>query len=207
MRINGWMPSNRPGTERIRHEPDSLGFDWPVVSVLFQDVEVEAGTAYGFAAWARKNDGLGNRLKLVLEWRDGQYDVIASASSPALVDDSTGWVQLTTGQQVAPPGAEFARLCLWMEGYGGADHWDDIVFSPVTGVEEKAEGGRMKAEPGNPTVMRAADLARMDVRVMDATGSDVTGRRGSLAPGVYFIRSAPFVERPAPAASKVVIQH
>lgn len=177
------------GAHSIRHEPDSLGFDWPVVSVLFQDVEVEPGTAYGFSAWARKNDGLGNRLKLVLEWRDAQHGVIASASSPALEQDSTGWVQVTTGQQAAPAGAEFVRLCLWMEGYGGFVHWDDIDFSPSTGVVEEAEGGRMKAEQRLPTVMLASELARFGGRIFDVHGREVTGRRERLATGVYFVRA------------------
>ena len=175
------------GSHSIRHIPDSLGFDWPVVSKLFQDVEVLPGTAYQFSAWARKNDGLGNRMKLVLEWFDAQHEVISRSNSPVLEDDSIGWVELSTGQQTAPSGAEFARLCLWVEGHGGHDHWDDIMFSPVTGVEESAEGGGMRAELRIPTVMRAPDLAQVEGRVFDMTGREVTEQALHLKPGVYFV--------------------
>ncbi len=39
-----------------------------------------------------------------------------------------------------------------------------------------------------PTVMRAPDLARVEGRVLDASGRDVTDRRHRLSPGVYFIK-------------------
>jgi len=55
------------------------------------------------------------------------------------------------------------------------------------GIEEKAEGGGMKAELRIPTVMRAPELTQLDVRVMDATGRDVSERRAALAPGIYFV--------------------
>jgi hypothetical protein len=55
------------------------------------------------------------------------------------------------------------------------------------GVVEGAEGGRMKAEPERPIILRGAELARLDCRVIDALGRDVTDERGRLAPGIYFI--------------------
>jgi len=57
----------------------------------------------------------------------------------------------------------------------------------VGGVEEKAEGGGMRAEPLMPTVLRVPDLARIDCRVLDIQGRDVTEEKARLAPGIYFI--------------------
>jgi hypothetical protein len=45
----------------------------------------------------------------------------------------------------------------------------------------------MKAEPGWPTILRGAELAWLDCRVLDIQGRDVTDRRERLAPGIYFI--------------------
>lgn len=73
-----------------------------------------------------------------------------------------------------------------------------------TGVEEKAEGGRMKAEPGVPTVMRASGLARFAGRVYDVHGREVTDRRETLAPGVYLL--GPAKAGGWTLARKVVIQ-
>jgi hypothetical protein len=78
-----------------------------------------------------------------------------------------------------------------------------------TGEEEKAEGGRprLKNEGGrmNPTVMRATGLARLEGRVFDIHGRDVTDRRETLAPGVYFLR--PPAAGGRTVARKVVIQN
>lgn len=60
---------------------------------------------------------------------------------------------------------------------------------PMTGAEEGAEGGEMRDELRIPTVMRAPDLARLDGRVFDVHGREVTGRPATLSAGVYFQRS------------------
>ena len=71
----------------------------------------------------------------------------------------------------------------------------------MTGVAERKEGGRMRAVSRLPTVMRGPGLARMDVRVTDIQGRDVTDRRSELAPGVYFLRQGE-----TRARRKVIIQ-
>jgi len=68
-------------------------------------------------------------------------------------------------------------------------------------VEETVGGGWKREELRVPTVLRGPELARMDVRVTDIQGRDVTGRRHRLAPGVYFVRSIR-----TGAGRKVVIQ-
>ena len=55
-------------------------------------------------------------------------------------------------------------------------------------VEEAVEDVWTREELGAPTVLRGPELARMDVRVLDIQGRDVSDRRCQLAPGVYFIR-------------------
>ncbi|MBN2537389.1 hypothetical protein JXB37_03830 [candidate division WOR-3 bacterium] len=57
----------------------------------------------------------------------------------------------------------------------------------IVGVEDGAEGGRLKAEPEFPSVLRGPELLLLDCRVLDIQGRDVTDRRERLAPGVYFI--------------------
>jgi hypothetical protein len=57
----------------------------------------------------------------------------------------------------------------------------------LTGVEESVEYGGMRTGLRIPTVMRAPELVRLDVRVLDALGREVTNQRQHLAPGVYFV--------------------
>ena len=67
-----------------------------------------------------------------------------------------------------------------------------VIRDGVPGVEEeRAEGGGMRAERVQPTVLRGPELMRMDCRVLDIQGRDVTDRKRSLSPGVYFIREGP----------------
>jgi hypothetical protein len=83
--------------------------------------------------------------------------------------------------------------------------WYSTYRTARPGVEEEAEGGRLKAESRMPTVTRAPELARVVGRVFDMTGREVTDRKQRLAPGVYFVRPAPGVERQASRVTKVVV--
>jgi hypothetical protein len=98
------------------------------------------------------------------------------------------------------PGPHQVMIWAWMDSL----MWTfDVV--PGCGVEECA-GGRMQAKPLCPTVMRAVDLVRMDCRVLDIMGRDVTEWKALLAPGVYFVLRASGVERVVSSVHKVVIQ-
>ena len=67
-----------------------------------------------------------------------------------------------------------------------------VVEREGTGVEEvvgpglRDEGRMMRA-----TILSGPGLARLDCRVLDVRGRDVTRGKNSLAPGVYFIREGP----------------
>jgi hypothetical protein len=86
-----------------------------------------------------------------------------------------------------------------------------ISFEPPPGIEEKAERGRMNAEPRTPAVVRG----RMLLSGADhAELLDISGRRvldlgqglndlSRITPGVYFVRSE---DDGGPAVSKVVVQ-
>mgnify|MGYP000697641994 CR=1 FL=1 len=64
------------------------------------------------------------------------------------------------------------------------------VLAEVAVVDEEGAGELAPdARELLPTVMRAADLARLDCRVLDISGRDVTERKERLSPGVYFLRS------------------
>jgi hypothetical protein len=83
--------------------------------------------------------------------------------------------------------------------------WGDTAHAvlrlPFSAVEQ---GGEPEVRVGGtfPTVLRGPELARLNVRVWDATGRDVTDRRERLAPGLYFVAASP-----APSAvRKVVVQ-
>jgi hypothetical protein len=75
----------------------------------------------------------------------------------------------------------------------------------VGGVEEKDEGGGMRAEPGLPSVLRGPELIGYDCRVLDIAGRDVTDRRERLAPGVYFLHSPSGIGH-ASLVTKVIVQ-
>ncbi|MEO0085032.1 MAG: glycosyl hydrolase family 18 protein [candidate division WOR-3 bacterium] len=142
----------RSGAASIRQLPDSLGYPWPAESKVYQDVRVVPGTGYEFSGWCYKNDGRGNRAKLLIEWQDSTRRTLRSDASMVLTSDSTGWRFVTTGGIIAPASAATARLCLWIEGRGGADYWDDLSFRPSTGVAE-SPGAEVQGQR-RPTVVR-----------------------------------------------------
>lgn len=187
------------GRYSIRHFPDSLGFSWPAVSVIFQDVRVAPGTAYQFSSWARKNDGRGNRMSLMLEWRDDRNSIISAVSSAALTRDSCDWIQLTTGVQAAPTSAYLARLCLLIEGYGGFDHWDDISFSTLAVVDEGGLTPDAESVTLNTVIVRdflylPPVLPACHYLLFSSAGQKIgelhpgANDLSSLAPGVYVLR-------------------
>ena len=208
----GWLPGRRArvtqasdyvhgGNFALRHFPDSIGDAWPQESVLFQDVAVTPGMNYYFSGWARKNDGAGNRMKLNVQWFNVSHAVLSEVNSPVLTQDSTAYILLTTGTVTAPGSAVFARLRLYIWGYGYWDRWDDLNFSTV-GVEEENrgfEGSRIqgfKVNP-NPFVSFASvpGCGRERFALYDISGRLVGMYRGDkigadVSPGVYFIKRA-----------------
>ncbi len=190
----------RTGSASIRHIPDSLGYPWPVTSRLFQDVLVTPGLFYEFSGWSYKNDHRGNRTYLLLQWFDSTHRVIGSASSQVLSTDSASWRFLTTGRVIAPPHSQFARLFLLIEGWGGADFWDDLDFSPGNKIEETTSLDTWVLNL--PTVVHhnlRMPLIKSNYRVelLSATGQKVMdlspgGNNISFLPaGIYFIKINP----------------
>ena len=55
----------------------------------------------------------------------------------------------------------------------------------ILGVNE--QGALSVTGPNWPTILRAPDLARVEGRVLDVQGRDVTDERRALSPGVYFL--------------------
>ena len=201
----------RTGNASIRHIPDSLGFGWPVASLLFQDVTVAPGTHCEFAGWSYKNDAGGNRARLIIQWYDSTHQQLGSAASAELTTDSAAWRYLTTGAAVAPARTAFARLCLSLEGHGGFDYWDDLSFAPGAVAEDRSPTATVVARP--PTIVRGilflgaghdpiapGQLGSCPKLVLlDAAGRNVLALKpgpndvSRLAPGVYFVRLAPGV--------------
>ncbi len=96
----------------------------------------------------------------------------------------------------------------WPQSLDTADVRDPAgygIFSWVTMAIEDADEDKTPVGCF-PSVMRVPELARMDCRVMDIMGRDVTERKAFLSPGVYFVYRASGVEREASRVHKVVIQ-
>jgi hypothetical protein len=204
----------RSGSAAIAHYPDSLGFAWPVRSVVFQDVSVIPGSSYELSGWCYKNDGRGNRARLQVEWYDPLHRLIGTVASPELTADSAGWRRLATGSAVAPSGAALARLGLLLEGYGGHALWDDIDFSASTAAADRPAPGREPA--AGPTLVRGVlrlppSLIARNSSLISADGRRVLDLRpgdndlSRLAPGVYFIPTATGAGRGASTVSRVVV--
>jgi hypothetical protein len=162
-------------------------------------VRVSRHSACELRAWAYKNDGRGNRLKLVIDWYDSTHQVIGSAASPELTQDSAAWVELSTGIVPAPAGTEFARLSLWILGYGGSCCWDDIGFNDYVGIAD--EPRTLTPQLAIPTIVRGILVLNSSFDIRNSSLLDASGRRAldlrpgandvsRLAPGVYFVREA-----------------
>jgi hypothetical protein len=231
-RPTGWYSGRRAGTRResntvhggsyaLKHIPNSLGDSWPAPSMVFQDVQIVAGTSYEFSGWAHKNEPRGNRMRLCIQWFGPSHTIIREDTSPSLTEDTLNWIQLSTGTVTAPVGAVFARLGLCIRGYGGNDLWDDISLTAVSAV---GEGNRLPACCSRltaPTIVRGvleissrptANDLRPGVGLYDDGGrlvaklhpgsNDVSG----LSPGVYFVRSGlSAVSREPSAVCKVIL--
>ena len=130
---------------------------------------------------------------------DDSLDIIA-------VSAYAGQVQVSIWEAGVP----FNRMSWEWPTYQFDMQRTGLYRAPTTGAEEKAEGGRMKAEPRMPTIVRGMLSLRGDARatLLDIGGrqtmqlrpgeNDVTG----LAPGIYFLQT----NSGAPATvSKVVI--
>ena len=72
-------------------------------------------------------------------------------------------------------------------------------------VEERSGPGRAMDETRMPTVMTGPALARTGFRVVDIQGRDVTGRRQTLSPGVYFVTEGSGVRGSRCSAMRKVI--
>jgi DNA-binding beta-propeller fold protein YncE len=80
------------------------------------------------------------------------------------------------------------------------------VFGDDMSGIERAGGFGVRAELRLPTILRGPELARVDCRVIDALGRDVTDRREHLAPGVYFLHSSLGIGHLSLVTTKVIVQ-
>jgi len=116
--------------------------------------------------------------------------VFTSLGTPVIASDETGTMH-----------------CLWLDhavGSPGRVRHSYRIERPGV-AEEKAEGGGMKAERAGPTILRGPELMRMDCRVLDIQGRDVTERRARLSPGVYFLKPSADGGQPS-TVRKVILQ-
>lgn len=120
-----------------------------VPAVAHQDVEVAPGHSYLFSGWARKNDGCGNSVRLAFMWyAEADTQIGSQVVSPWLSADDPQFQPLSTPAAVAPAGAAYACLRLYVKAYGTApDHFDDLYFGDPSGVAG-GNGGPSLPAPG-----------------------------------------------------------
>jgi hypothetical protein len=206
----------RTGASSVSHRPDTLGYAQAVRSMLYQDVAVRHGERREFSGWAYKNDSRVSRCRLEVEWYDSDRALLARVASADLVADSAGWRRLTTGMVQAPQRTASARLCLVLEGRGGAVLWDDVDFGAGTWVRERTTRHASRPTPA-PTIVGGSlnltpDISNLasDIVLLDATGRRVCRLRPGpndltrLAPGVYFVCPTAVSSRPS-AVSRIVL--
>jgi len=150
----------------------------------------------------------------VIRTTDGQNwtrqttpDTTRGMNAVHFLDSSTGWIVGERGLvlETANGGSDWSIVAAGMtsnflrsvfavdtnEVHVVGNDKTFLKYTGGPGLEEKAEGGRMRAEPMKPTILRGPDLTKLDCRVLDIQGRDVTDRKGRLSPGVYFIREGP----------------
>ena len=125
------------GSRSLKHCVDVWGKAIPYLSFMFQDVAVLPNAAYTLSGWARKNDAVGNVMRMHLEWYDSLHQLLRDDSTAALTVDNASYQPLTTGSVMSPILAKFARIKLniWVTAsIGYRDRWDDITFGPTGGT-------------------------------------------------------------------------
>ena len=147
---------------------------------IYQTVSVEGGAFYRLRAAALKNDPGARETLLRVSWyesADGSGSQIGTADSPALVEDSPGFVTLDTGPVQAPPEARSAKVRLLLRPASAASaavYFDAVQFgrtdAPTAttpagdGQSERPAGGAEGTAPhGSPTEASQAEAAALGV--------------------------------------------
>jgi len=123
--------------------------------------------------------------------RGMSYALVEGFIKGTFSDPDTGSVGagLLTAWADAAPLADTSRPYRWclfcwnLLGESAMPVWIPLL----SGAEERAGRRLSLAELRVPTVLRGPELARMDVRVLDIQGRDVSKRRASLSAGVYYV--------------------
>jgi hypothetical protein len=76
---------------------------------LVQDVPVTAGQAYEFSFWAHDNDA-GGTARVAVRWFEADSTTFISGYYGEYTEDQTWWQFITSGTQMAAPGAAFAHV-------------------------------------------------------------------------------------------------
>ena len=154
---------------------------------IYQTVSVQGGASYRLPAAALKNDPGVREALLRVSWyesADGSGSQIGTADSPALAEDSPGFVTLGTGQVQAPLEARSAKVRLLMRPASAAPA---MVYFDAVGFEETEAPAAMDTPAATDTP------TAMDTPTATSTGgSGQAGRpRGgrdvpaAAAPGVW----------------------
>ncbi len=131
---------------------------------IYQTVSVKGGSFYRLRAAALKNDPGARETLLRVSWyesADGSGSQIGTADSPALAEDSPGFVTLDTGPVQAPPEARSAKVRLLLRPVSAASavvYFDAVRFGRTDAPTAPAGGGQSQrpAGGGDGTAARAS---------------------------------------------------
>ena len=138
---------------------------------LYQTVRVQGQASYRLLAAALKNDPGVREALLRVSWyesADGSGSQISTADSPALAEDSPGFVTLDTGPVQAPPEARSAKVRLLVRPASAAPAV--VYFDAVRFEETEAPAPTPTSASGSGEAERPA-----------AGGRDIPAAQGSSA--------------------------
>ncbi|GAF72291.1 unnamed protein product, partial [marine sediment metagenome] len=118
---------------------------------IYQTVSVQGGAFYRLLAAALKNDPGVREALLRVSWyesADGSGSQIGTADSPALAEDSAGFVMLDTGPVQAPPQARSAKVRLLLRPASAAAvvYFDAVRFEETVALAATSADGSDEAE-------------------------------------------------------------
>ena len=195
-----WRHAQASGRYALRGaRVNSAGIVVDSVGFVITDTSLDCGRP---SLWS---DESGYHVVCVVDAAGVRRGLRVSLRPNGALRDSVLWSQGIQGEHLGyacgPDGRALACYPMYTPEYDTSRIWGRFL-GPV-GVQEKPED-RVETRTG-PTVMRAADLSRVEGRILDVQGRDVTDKKRSLSPGVYYELDASRLTPNASRITKIVV--